>query len=153
MGLAKVRYMPVNETGAIQSPCDQFHGCQMRFFTIFEFFWRCAISNFRNFQKWISKSSIAPNDASDEPRTPPVHPIKGWKKLTLMFIRAPMGYSRTLSAGGGGGRFVPPPAICRTTGPILYRKTTFDSSWFELLEHVANFYLWRHWWRHRSGQS
>ena len=50
-----------------------------------------------------------------------------------------MGYSRTLPADGGG-RFGPP-AICRTTGPILDPKTAFDSSGLELSEYVTKFYL------------
>ena len=53
--------------------------------------------------------------------------------------RAPMGYSRTLPADGGG-RFGPP-AICQTTGPILGPKTALDSSGFELFEYIAQLYL------------
>ena len=53
--------------------------------------------------------------------------------------RAPIGYSRTRAPIGGGVR--PPPAICQTTGPILYPKTAFDSFGLELSEFVAKCYL------------
>ena len=49
--LVQVYYMSGNETGAIQLLCDRFLGCQMRFWVIFDLFWRGAISNFQNLQK------------------------------------------------------------------------------------------------------
>ena len=51
-----------------------------------------------------------------------------------------MGYSRTLPADGGRGRFGLP-AICLTNEPILDSKTTFDSSGLEISEYVAKLYL------------
>ena len=57
-----------------------------------------------------------------------------------LLTRAPMEYSRTLPADGGGGRFSPR-AICQTTGPILDPKMAFDSTGLELSEYPAKFCL------------
>ena len=41
----------------------------------------------------------------------------------------------------GGGFLSPPPAICRTTRPILNPKMAFDSSRLGHSEYVVKFYL------------
>ena len=50
--------------------------------------------------------------------------------------RAPVGYSRTLTANWGGGRFV-----CQTTEAILDSKMALDSPGHELSEYIAKVHM------------
>ena len=79
MRLVKVHYMPVNETGAIQSLCGRFLGCQMCFWRLKKSFFGDALSQ----SSEIFKMDIQTVNSSwwrVEWAQDPVHPIKSWKK-------------------------------------------------------------------------
>ena len=92
-----------------------------------------APGRYSNFGFWISSSWSASQNApvrsvflkilDKKCKTGQPTPQAVGRGLT----RAPMEYSRTLPADGGGGCFAPPPAICQTNHPILDPKTVFDS--------------------------
>ena len=63
------------------------------------------------------------------------------EEVISLSTHAPLKYLQTLFAFLWGGGAFHPLAICQTTGPTLYSKTTFISLWHGHSEYTTEFYV------------